>query len=479
MCVSNAAIAADTGASLPIAADAKGANAGRTFQSSAAFSGPIPGVDAPSLRQVYNFTLPRESGQYPDTAFQFYSGAIGADGGVYYFGYGSGVYGPLLYKVVDGNLTWRVELPTPKWQSYTGNDPLLLSQNGILIAIPSVMSYNSPIQAYIAGLQQSTGAFAWMVNASTTVVQNARLSGDGATLYVHWLNASLSMLDVATGKVKKTYDISKTIVPNVTYYMTIAEGLQEMGDGDAEAVEDGDGPAAPGKAIAVFTTAGNVTAVNLANGKKAWAVADPTGSSFAPAYGVAHVAGSKSLFVATGDNYLQQSGYAALSTANGKLVFNKTWGTTFIGVARYATTQGYMFVYTTDSSSYNTIQWLSSANGTRLGQGYLPHPLYGGLSFTSAVTVSSDGKWGYFTAEGSSCDTCTDDVYLIGFNLVGGVTPLNTTYAVKINELCAPDYRQVAIGPQPGQLTVWWRSGFVVYEAGQPLPGPQRAKLCR
>lgn len=479
-----------------IVADARGNGPGRTYQNT--LNGPLASAGA-YLVQLWNWTTPKETASEgtSGTGYQFYEGAIDAAGAHYYFAYGNAGTPPLVYKVSGGTLTWRVALPQPAWWDFAGNDHLLLtpttpgkgpgSGQGMVIAAPGVSYYNTPIDAAIYGLSQAGGNVSWVVNASGSAVQNMRLSSDGATLYAHLWNGTLLLITTSSGKITARWDVSGTLGGSAQYTMSVAEGVSVRSKGH---------PA--GRAnVAVFTALGNITAVNTATGAVLWSVADPTRAQFPPALGAGYVAKSGRLLIASGGNYLDSFGAAAVDASSGATQwFVNMTSSNYISTVRYPTAQGWEWIMANDGSAYSWVQLLNSANGSDAsggaGRGALPRPPYSGLSFTSAVATSGDGLCGYFTGEGAACDTCQDDVYLISYcyqpaeanrdsNSGSSARPsFVTQYNVQINELCHPDYRQVGLGPAAGAVTVWHRHGIAVYApATSPQPSKPHSALCR
>jgi hypothetical protein len=237
--------------------------------------------------------------------------------------------------------------------------------------------------------------------------------------------------------------------------------------------------------------------VNVVGGRVAWGVADPTNGTFPPAFGAPYVAGSgsRNVLVVTSGNYGDGQGRAAVSAATGKTAWAAPWPSTCVSAMRYPTRQGWAFADVTSGASYESYPIFSLANGSVLDTGYIPAPLQGGYSFDAAVAVSASGACGYFTGEGASCDSCSADVFLVGWCAMGvpqedgsdaaaglragGAFNFTSQFAQRVDELCHPDYRQVAIGPGAGQLTVWHSRGIAVYAAGVPGAGVPYSQLCR
>ena len=517
----------------PIVSDVVGNGAGRAFQASD-LNGPVPKGAASGLKHAYNWSTVRE-GPTTSLSWQFYEGAIDSQGDIYYFGFGRGQTPPCLYKIAgstagneSGTLLWRVALPVPFWQDGTaGNDHLFLTpsglgpnKQGLAIAIPGVSWYNLPYEGYIAAIDLAGGYVAWLHN-TTVQPQNARLSADGKTLFIHWWNHSVSVIDTETGDYAATYDFSSILVNNKTaYWMTVAEGVPAKPADDSK-------PTPTAAPVALFSVVGFAAAFDLGSGEALWSGPDPTGdTSFGPAWGAGHVRGSADAVFSTSGNYLDVMGIASVDVISGDVSWGYNWSTYFIQATRYPTRQGTIWVRNGDSSGYDSARLLTANNGSLLGQAYLPHPPYSGLNFQSAMVTSGDGQCQYHVAEGTSCDTCQSDVYLIGYCAISptpsaspyptrSTTPTASAsatngatsgsefgattddavpaspvrgnpsiyanvYNVMINELCHPDIRKIAIGPAEGQLTVWHTRGVVVYEAtDDPPPPDRRGKLCR
>ena len=142
-------------------------------------------------------------------------------------------------------------------------------------------------------------------------------------------------------------------------------------------------------------------------------------------------------------------------------------GTTLISASRYPVRQGHTWVFALTSSGDTQLLCLNSTDGSTLLTGYIPKYVYG-VTWSSPLALSSDGMCGYFVGETHDCDVCARVARVFGFCWDTSQPPgrqFVLMYSGVWPPLTVPDQRRIAIGPLPGQITVWHAWGVVVLEA--------------